>query len=70
MKKVNIFLSKPSLFDFSPKSMDHINETKGNQFANALFFSLFILFKIGYRDIKISKKIFYIENRCKIFYMV
>jgi hypothetical protein len=54
------FTIKPRLFDFPSKMTMDINEKKEkeDQFINALVYSLFMLFKIGYRDRRISKNIF------------
>ena len=62
-KEKQEFVIKPRLFDFPSKTIEEIREKneKESQFVNALVYSLFTLFKIGYRDRRISKEIFKIN---------
>ncbi len=61
--KKHEFAIRPRLFGFPSKTIEEISEKNenGNRFVNALVYSLFMLFKIGYRDRRISKEIFKID---------
>ena len=57
------FAIRPRLFDF-PSETTHIDIVEnGNRFVNALVYSLFVFFKIGYQDRRISQKIFKINAK-------